>query len=105
MAKLSNRAEYYFNHIREAQAGQQFGGTYREAHAMIEAVSKWADFNFDDWLDLPSNPSDIEDVTIGEFIGLLQNRITETEGYYKQANGVYERDALVDFVNGKKETA
>jgi len=105
MAKLSNRAEYFFDYIRKAQTGQHFGGTYLEANAMIEAVSTWADINFDDWLYLDSKPESIKDVTIGELIGLLQNRITETKGYYKQANGMYDRDNLVDFLNGKKETA
>ena len=101
MSKLSPRAEHYFDQLRQSQFGNKFGNTYIEALAMLDAVKVWADVNFDDWLYLDSDPESINNVKIGELVKLLQNRINECEGYYRQSNGVYTRDSLLEFVKSK----
>ena len=86
----------YFEQIREAQLGDKMGGTYIEANEMLSAVMTWADFNFDDWLDVADT---IGDVKLSDMRRLLEARIKQNEGYYTVANGQYARNKLVDFVN------
>jgi hypothetical protein len=86
----------YFEQIREAQVGNKLGGTYIEANEMLSAIMTWADFNFDDWLDVADT---IGDVKLSDMRRLLEARIKQNEGYYKVANGQYARNKLVDFVN------
>jgi hypothetical protein len=88
----------YFEQIRESQFGDKLGGTYIEVHEMLEAIMNWADYNFDDWLDVARN---INDVKIGDLKKMLQARIEQNEGYYRIGSGQYARNELVDFINSK----
>ena len=88
----------YFEQIREAQFGEKMGGTYIEANEMLKAIMDWADYNFDDWLDVADT---IGEVKLSDMKRLLEARIKQNEGYYKVSNGQYARNPLMDFINSK----